>query len=196
MKVKVKICGIRTLEAAQAAIDHGADFLGFNFVPSSHRYVKPRPAAEIINKVKGKIQIVGVFQNEEASVVREIVKQLDLDFVQLHGQENSEYVKQIGCRVIKAINSPSETSSYSVDYFLLDRVKQGEGKMVDVDKAKVAADKYPIFLAGGLTPENVASAVEKIQPFAVDVAGGVETDGVNDIQKIREFIKSAKGVAI
>jgi len=194
--VKVKICGIRTSEAAQATIDSGADYLGFNFVPKSRRYIEPKLAAEIIKKIRGKIQTVGVFQNADVAVVREIAKQLNLDFVQLHGQEDSEYIKQIDSQVIKAINSSSETNDYSVDYFLLDRVQQGEGEMVSIDAAKAVTYKYPIFLAGGLTPQNVASVVEKVQPFAVDVAGGVETDGVNDIQKIKEFTKNAKGVFI
>lgn len=194
--VKVKICGIRTLEAAQASIDSGADYLGFNFVPKSRRYIEPKLAAEIIKSVKGKIKTVGVFQNADVEVVRKIVKQLSLDYVQLHGQENSEYIKQIRSRVIKSINSPNETNDYSVDYFLLDRVQQGEGKMVSEDVAKAVADKYPVFLAGDLTPQNVATIVEKVQPFAVDVAGGIETDRSQDIQKIRDFIKSAKGVFI
>ncbi|PIQ80950.1 MAG: hypothetical protein COZ34_01530 [Candidatus Pacebacteria bacterium CG_4_10_14_3_um_filter_34_15] len=194
--IKVKICGIRTLEAAQAAIDSGADYLGFNFVPNSRRYIEPKQALEIIKKIRDNIQIVGIFQNADVSVVREIAKQLNLDFVQLHGQEDSEYVKQIDSRVIKAINSPSETYDYSVDYFLLDRIHQGEGKMVSNDVAKTIADKYPIFFAGGLTPQNIASIVEKIQPYAVDVAGGIETNGSQDVQKIKDFIMNAKGVLI
>lgn len=194
--IKVKICGIRTLEAAQAAIDSGADYLGFNFVPNSRRYIEPEQALEIIKKIRGNIQIVGIFQNADVLVVREIAKQLNLDFVQLHGQEDSEYVKQIDSRVIKAINSPSETYDYSVDYFLLDRIHQGEGEMVSNDVAKTMTNKFPIFLAGGLTPQNVASIVEKIKPYAVDVAGGIETSGSQDMQKINDFIKNAKGVFI
>lgn len=194
--IKVKICGIRSLEAALAAIDSGADYLGFNFVPKSRRYIEPKQALEIIKKIRGKIQIVGIFQNADVSVVREIAKQLNLDFIQLHGQEDSEYIKQLDSQVIKAINSSSETNDYSVDYFLLDRVQQGEGEMVSIEAAKAVADKYPVFLAGGLTPQNVASVVEKVQPFAVDVASGIETESFEDIQKIREFIENAKGVFI
>ena len=196
MNVKVKICGIRTLDAAKTAVDAGADFLGFNFVPTSKRYINPSEAAKIINVVRGKVKIVGIFQNADIVMINQLVKQLDLDFVQLHGQESQEYVESVGSQVIKAIASFSETDSYSVDYFLLDRVKQGEGEVVKVDEAMAVANKYPIFLAGGLTPQNVASVVKKVQPFAVDVAGGIESDGAQDTQKIRDFIKNAKGVLI
>lgn len=196
MNVKIKICGIRTSKVAFAAIDSGADYLGFNFVPDSRRFIDPVFAAKIIAMIKDKVQTVGIFQNADMATVREVAKQLDLDFVQLHGQENSEYIKQIHSRVIKAIHSPAEAPLYSVDYFLLDRVLQGEGRMVDAREARVVADTRPIFLAGGLTPYNVARAVRKIQPFAVDVASGIESDGVPDVRKIKEFIKNAKKVFI
>lgn len=192
MIIKVKICGIRTLEAAQAAIEAGADYLGFNFVPSSRRFIEPNLAARIINKMTGKAKIVGVFQNADVAAVNQIVRQLGLDFVQLHGQKSPEYVRRVHSKLIKAIASFNETKSYSVDYFLIDRVEQGEGEMVNVDEAIAIANKYPIFLAGGLTPENVASAVKKIQPFAVDVASGIETNGKQDIEKIKAFIRNAK----
>ncbi|MDP3724951.1 MAG: phosphoribosylanthranilate isomerase [Nanoarchaeota archaeon] len=194
--MKIKICGIRTSKVAFAAIDSGADYLGFNFVPDSRRFIDPVFAAKIIAMIKDKVQTVGIFQNADMATVREVAKQLDLDFVQLHGQENSEYIKQIHSRVIKAIHSPAEAPLYSVDYFLLDRVLQGEGRMVDAREARVVADTRPIFLAGGLTPYNVARAVRKIQPFAVDVASGIESDGVPDVRKIKEFIKNAKKVFI
>jgi len=190
--IKVKICGIRTVEAAQAAIEAGADYLGFNFVPSSRRFIESRQALEIINKVKGKVKIVGVFQNAEITMVNQLVKQLDLDFVQLHGQENPEYIRHIQSKLIKVINSFKEIDSYTVDYFLLDRVKQGEGEMVNVEEAILIVSKYRIFLAGGLTPENVTGAVRKIQPFGVDVARGIETNGKQDIEKIKAFIRNAK----
>lgn len=196
MSIKVKICGIRTIETAQIAVDYDADFLGFNFVPNSRRYIKPNFAAEIINKVKDKVQVIGVFQDEDLGKVNQIVKQLNLDFVQLHGRESSNYIKQIHSRVIKTVNSSHEAKSYSVEYLLLDRVKQGKGKIVDTDTARFIADKYPIFLAGGLTPQNVVDIVKKVRPFAVDVASGIESDGVEDIRKIREFIKNAKEALI
>ena len=192
MNVKIKICGIRTSKDAFAAIDSGADYLGFNFVPDSRRFVDPMFAAKIIAMIKDKIQTVGIFQNADVAVVKKVAKQLGLDFVQLHGQENSEYIKQIHSRVIKAIHSPAEAPLYSVDYLLLDRARQGEGRMVDAREARAVADTRPIFLAGGLTPYNVARAIRKIRPFAVDVASGIESDGVPDVRKIREFIENAK----
>lgn len=176
---KVKICGIRSLEAALVAINTGADFLGFNFVLGSKRYIEPENAAKIINQIKGRIKIVGVFQNEDQERIKKLTTQLQLDFVQLHDNNNS---------AIKTI-TPGE-------YLLLDRVKQGAGKMVDLGKAKKLARKYLIFLAGGLTPDNVAGIIKKVQPFGVDVAGGVETDGVQDVNKIKVFINNAKGVSL
>lgn len=196
MSVKVKICGIRTLEAAQVAVDAGADYLGFNFVPSSKRFIKPTLGEKIITKVKGKIPIVGIFQNADLSVVKQLIKQLDLDFVQLHGQENQAYINQIDSPVIKVIHSFAQTHLYSVEYFLLDRIEQGEGEMVDTDIAKAVANQYPIFLAGGLTPQNIANVVKEVKPFAVDVAGGIETEGAEDIHKISMFLQNAKGEKI
>ncbi len=103
MKTKVKICGIRTLEAAQTAVDAGADFLGFNFVKTSKRYIEPEKALEIIKLIKSKVKTVGVFQDEKAETANEIALLLNLDFVQLHGVENSEYIKSIKVPVIKSI---------------------------------------------------------------------------------------------
>lgn len=173
--VKVKICGIRSLEAAKTAIDAGAHFLGFNFVPSSKRYIKPEDALRIINPIRGKVKIVGVFQNANLDDINHLALKLGLDFVQLHG------------------SSAEINTILSVDFFLLDRTKQGTGKMVNFKKAQKIAKKKPIFLAGGLTPANVIEAVKKVQPFAVDVAGGIETNGKQDLEKIKAFIKNAKG---
>lgn len=194
--IKVKICGVRTLEAAHAAVDSGADYLGFNFVPKSRRYIDPAHAAEIIKQIKGTVQTVGVFQNADRETVTKVARQLDLAFVQLHGEEDAEYIRQMGSHVIKAIHSFDEAAAYSVDYFLLDRTIQGKGAMVDSNMAKALASRYSIFLAGGLTPENVADIVKQVKPFAVDVAGGIETDGLQDTQKIKDFIENVKGAVV
>ncbi|MBI2074845.1 MAG: phosphoribosylanthranilate isomerase [Candidatus Levybacteria bacterium] len=131
-----------------------------------------------------------------------MVKKLNLDFVQLHGKESAEYCRQIQTEVIKAIPLPANFSinkiidvmrSYGVSFYLIDREKQGQGKIVDVKKAKVIAEKFPIIFAGGLTIETVESIQNKVRPYAVDVAGGIETNGVQDLEKIRKFIKDAKG---
>lgn len=194
MKIKVKICGIRSIEAAKTAIDAGADFLGFNFVPNSRRYIDSSVAQNIINQIKGKIKVVGVFQNAESAYINELVLSLGLDFVQLHGSENSEYINQIKAPVIKSINIYDQPQELRTAFFLLDRVKQGEGKVADLKKGERLASKFRLFLAGGLTPDNVVELIRQIRPFAVDVAGGIETDGKEDLNKIKAFIKNAKKV--
>src|SRR5438270_537494 len=113
MNVKVKICGIRSIESAQAAIDAGADFLGFNFVKESKRYVYPIRAKKIIEALRSKncearIMLVGIFQNLDIDEVNHITEFLELDFVQLHGEENMEYISKIKTNIIKAIVIPAE----------------------------------------------------------------------------------------
>lgn len=196
MNTKVKICGIRTIQAALAAFDAGADFLGFNFVPASKRYINPEDAEKIIDEIEiSGVELVGVFQNEDPGIVNEIALKLGLDFVQLHGEEDNEYISGIDFPVIKSVTLNDDPSLIKAEYFLLDRERR-EGDMVDLEKAAVLASKFGIFLAGGLTPDNVAEVAQKVKPFAVDVAGGVETDYVQDLEKIRLFIENTKGVNI
>lgn len=200
--VKVKICGIRSLEGAVAAVLAGADFLGFNFVPESKRYIEPEKAKRIVREMATKwsmtsVQLVGVFQNEDMERVQEIVEIVGLDLVQLHGEESLADIQAVSIPVIKRITDVVETQDFASlrreVYFLMDRVVQGEGEMVDLGRAKVIAAKHKMFLAGGLNPENVSDIVSQVRPFAVDVAGGVETEGVMDLEKIREFVRRAKG---
>lgn len=176
MKTKVKICGIRTLESAQTAIDAGADFLGFNFIPSSKRYIKPESARKIIKQLKKRVKIIGVFQNLKKDFINKIVKSLDLDFIQLHKQ-----------RIIKNVKN-------KITYVLIDREIQGKGAMVDLHKAVLLTKKSHAFFAGGLNSNNVEEVIKKIHPFAVDVAGGIETNGSQDNEKIKNFIKKVKGI--
>ncbi|SRR5258708_4562676 len=217
MKTKVKICGIRDLKSAQVAIDAGADFLGFNFIPISKRYIDPKKAKEIMNQLRInnyqlRNKIVGVFQNQPTDEVNAIAESVGLDIVQLHGEEDEEYMNKINTNIIKKIvislcrggfythpnkdNSKGYPYGDKLEYLILDRENQGEGQMVDLQIAKEIAKTFPIFFAGGLTPENVTYVVSKVQPFAVDVAGGIETNGIIDIGKITAFIKNAKGVVL
>lgn len=193
MKVKVKICGVRSNTAAQTAVDAGADYLGFNFVRESKRFIDPFTALELSTRYRDVIKIVGVFQNENVQMVSEIADLVGLDFVQLHGNEDDDYMKKISLPIIKSV-ADFESDIVSVpEYLLLDRAVRGMGPMIDFDKAKkIAADRM-IFFAGGLTPENVVSVIEKVKPYAVDVAGGIESGGREDVSKIREFISNAKG---
>ncbi|MBI4008964.1 phosphoribosylanthranilate isomerase [Candidatus Roizmanbacteria bacterium] len=196
MQVKVKICGIRSVEAARAAVNAGADFLGFNFVPSSRRYIHPAIASGIINLVSDTVKIVGVFQDAKVNEVNKIASDLKLDYIQLHGNENNEYINKVGIPTIKFITLDDQPEKIRSDYFLLDRPKRGKGKMVDLEKASQLAADFPLFYAGGLTPDNVLIVVKQVKPFAVDVAGGIETNGIQDIKKIIKFISNAKKISI
>ncbi len=201
MSVKVKICGIRTLEAAKAAVDAGADFLGFNFVRSSKRFIRPLHAKKIIDIIRGKARIVGVFQDADLKEVNSIAKDLSLDFVQLHGGESEEYCMRAEAPVIKVFKLPADFSvqkalgtmtCYSIPLYMIDRERRGEGDLLDLDRSRELASKFPLFFSGGLTSENVSNIVQTVRPFAVDVAGGIETDGKENLQKIQEFVVNAK----
>lgn len=196
MSVKVKICGIRNLEVAQAAVDAGADFLGFNFVPSSKRYIHPKDALNIIKLIRGKTKIVGVFQNADINEVNQIASKLNLDLVQLHGTEDNEYINRVCVPVIKSITVYDQPEMTKAEYFLLDRPSRGKGEMVNFEKANQLAANFPIFYAGGLTPSNVSLVIRQVNPFAVDVAGGIETNNHQDVGKIKLFIRNAKGVFV
>ncbi len=201
--LKVKICGIRRTQSAEIAVASGADYLGFNFVNSSRHFISPVHAKEIINAVRHKTSVVGVFQNMPVHEVNELIGYLKLHAVQLHGQEDQTYVQKIKAPVIKAFSLPQEfeveraiehMQSFNVHHVLLDRIEQGEGDMVNLQKAAQITNAMPAFLAGGLHPGNVAETIMHTNPFGVDVAAGIETNGVEDVNKIREFVRNAKGV--
>lgn len=203
MSVKVKICGIRSIEAAKEALEAGADFLGFNFVSNSKRYIDPDKVKKIIELIAASdIKTVGVFQDISVNKVREIAEYLGLDIVQLHGQIDPDYCRKIkSTLVIKALNIPADFNveeveeqmrGYDADYYLVDREIQGQGECLNPDKVKQLGNKFPIFLSGGLNPENVAFMVQRAKPKAVDVSSGVETDGQKDPEKIKAFIINTK----
>ena len=205
MTVAVKICGIRSVESALAAIDAGADFIGLNFVPTSKRKINEGTAREIVEAVEGQAMTVGVFQNADSVYVNTLARSLDLDYVQLHGTEDAVYCSQMQTKVIKALSLKQnvdvhallrEMKELDVSLFLLDRAVQGSGSAIPVQVAERLAQEFEVFLAGGLLPDTVAGVVKKIRPYAVDVAGGVETDGEEDIIKIKQFIMNAKGVIL
>lgn len=207
--VKVKICGITNFEDAQAAADLGADMLGFNFYRGSKRYIEAALAAEIINSIDGRVDSVGVFVNADIDTIQRTVEATGLAAVQLHGDETPEFVRDVaetcGVPVVKALRvSPDFRAEmireFSADSILLDVYSPaafgGTGERFDWSIA-VAAKEYTdrLFLAGGLTPENVAAAVELVRPYAVDVASGVEiAPGKKDAAKMNAFIRNAKGI--
>lgn len=203
MKTKVKICGVRTVDVAIESITCGADFLGFNFVKDSRRYIDPQHALEIISALPKETKVVGVFRNETKEHIKRMIDLLHLDFVQLHGTEPSSYSELTQyAGVIKTIllyphysyrDVQKQMDEYDVDFFLLDRPVQGEGELINLSAASVLSRMYKIFIAGGLTSENVRSVIETASPFGVDVASFIETNGEQDISKIRQFIDAVKG---
>lgn len=198
-RVKVKICGVRTLEEAQAAVDAGADALGFNFWPPSARYIDPHAAREVITGITPAVCTVGVFVNEEANRIVDIASELGLSAVQLHGDESPEFCERLGSiKTIKAIRVGQDfdlslIENYRVDMVLLDSSIEGSyggtGRRFDWRIAIEAKQFAPIILAGGLTTENVWDAITQVRPAAIDVCSGVEAEpGRKDLDKLRRFM--------
>jgi phosphoribosylanthranilate isomerase len=204
--LKVKICGITNIDDARAAVESGADALGFIFVKASPRYIEPRAAADIVRKLPPFIKTVGVFVNEPVETVGQIASEAGIDLIQLHGDESPEICRRLKKRAIKVIRVKSLESLESVIDFkdvisslLLDTYSQemhgGTGHIFNWDIA-VEAKKYGrIILSGGLTPDNVADAVRYVRPYAVDVSSGVELSrGKKDHARLKLFIERAKSV--
>ncbi|GLI39836.1 phosphoribosylanthranilate isomerase [Geobacter hydrogenophilus] len=201
--IRVKICGITSLEDALMAVEAGADALGFVFHEQSPRHVTPEEAAGIIAALPPFIQTVGLFVNRPLEFVNETAVRCRIDLVQLHGDEPPEFCDAVERRVIKAFRVQDITSldpirHYRVAAHLLDAYSPtaygGTGLTFNWDIAKSAKEFGPVILAGGLTPDNVREAVEAVMPYAVDVSGGVESSpGRKDGAKVREFIRRAKG---
>jgi len=204
--VKVKICGITELADALKAHELGADFVGFIFFEKSPRKIKPTQACSIIEDLPRDLLKVGLFLGQDAGTVRAIAERCHLDFLQLHGNESPEYSSRLGkdFKIIKSfkvkdLSTIDDVDNYkdSVDYYLFDTyVKDmpgGTGKIFDWGILKGKPFNKPIFLAGGLTPENVGEAVRRVRPYAVDVASGVEkSPGKKDYKLLKEFIDNAK----
>ena len=198
----IKICGIKTLKDALAAIDAGADYLGFNFYPKSVRFVEKETCAEITSVLKKEhpqIKLVGVFVNSTVDEIKNILETCSLDLAQLHGDETRETFAQLAPRAFKAFRGiPSDITGYERNdgpAFLVDAavkgVYGGSGVTADWSAAAELAKKYPLLLAGGLTPENVADAVRQVKPWGVDVASGVESaPGEKDASKMKAFVRA------
>lgn len=202
--VRVKICGITSRDDALMAVEAGADALGFVFYEKSPRFVNPLTAAAIIRELPPLVQTVGLFVNEDVEKINWAADFCGLDLVQLHGDEEPRDADEVKRRVIRALRVKDETSlvahdAWQVSALLLDAwvsgAYGGTGETFNWDLAAVAARQRPVILAGGLTPENVAEAVRIVHPYAVDVSSGVEaTPGRKDPEKVREFVRRAKGL--
>ncbi|MEW6571754.1 MAG: phosphoribosylanthranilate isomerase [Nitrospirota bacterium] len=200
---RVKICGITNIDDALAAVDFGADALGFVFFKRSPRHVSLEKAATIIKKLGPFVTTVGVFVDESPKEVEKAILETGIDVVQLHGNEPPEMCT-FSKRSIKAIKVKSLESldplihfQGKVTAFLLDtyspNIPGGTGQIFNWDIAIEAKQFGPIILAGGLTPLNVRDAVKRVRPYAVDVSSGIESEkGKKDHEKMRLFIERAK----
>ncbi len=200
MRVRVKICGITRIEDALNAVDHGADAIGLVFYEPSPRNIEIPQAIEIANKIPAFVSVVGLFVNAEPDFVQEVISQVKLDLLQFHGDETPQECASYGLPFIKAIRVKSDTNlvqcakDFSASKALLldtftDGVAGGTGHVFDWNLIPAALDK-PVILAGGLNAQNVARAINKVKPYAVDVSGGVEVSkGIKDAAKIAAFMQ-------
>lgn len=207
--VKVKICGITNEADAVAAVEAGADALGFIFYAKSPRCVEAPLVKRILASLPPFVLTVGVFVNEDIKNIRDIIDNCGLSLAQLHGEESAEFCESLGRPVLKAIRKPSQAAllalaeyrgracvrGFLVDAFS-DKAYGGTGERADWELASQVAQAGPVVLAGGLTQDNVAEAVRTVKPYGVDVSSGVEASpGKKDRAKVRAFIHAAKLVS-
>ena len=215
----VKICGLRTLSDATIAIQEGADFIGFVFVQNVTRQINVSTAKKIIKQTKkllqpdAQLKLVGLYVNEQIDQINQIINECELDYVQLCGNETPTQWKSLNTNVIKQLKiPPSIAEELTIDEemiirdaemiyssgakILIDADVQGKhggtGVLSDWDLASKISAKYPVILAGGLTPRNVSNAIQVVNPWGVDVSSGVESNSQKDPEKIAQFIKNSK----
>jgi phosphoribosylanthranilate isomerase len=202
--MRVKICGITRLQDALAAMDCGADALGFIFAPASRRFISPETAREITRRIPPFVTTIGVFVDSHEEEVRRIVECSGVGAAQFHGSETPAFLRKFSFPVYKAFRVAANFDNgilrdYPGAAFLLDASAEGEhgrtGQTFDWSVAARSAKYGNIILAGGLTPENVARAIGQARPYAVDVSSGVETSpGIKDPGKIASFMKAVRSV--
>ena len=201
----VKICGITSLDDALAAVDAGADALGFNFYARSPRYISPANAREITDHFPPSILKVGVFVNHELQSVLAIASEANLTAVQLHGDESPEYCRQLKQTfVIKAFGASDDLDleAYDVDAIMLDTkdnvLRGGTGRVFDWSIAQRTGNSIPkLFLAGGLSPENVAEAIATVKPYAVDACSSLEcSPGKKNHARVRAFVNAVRSITL
>lgn len=206
MPTKVKICGIARPEDARCVADAGADALGLIFVRQSPRFVSTGLAREIAAEVAGSLSRIGLFVDADAAEVEAVLRDVDLDVLQFHGDEPGTYCEAFGVSYMKAtrVSGPVDVAGLEAEYpsaccLLLDAyvpgVAGGTGVRLDLSCWPEAGAK-PLVLAGGLTPENVADAISRVRPFGVDVSSGVEgaVKGRKDPERVRKFVSEVRRV--
>jgi phosphoribosylanthranilate isomerase len=202
MIVKIKICGLTNLEDAQAAVDMGADLLGFNFYKGSPRYIEPAKATKIINKMPSFFDTVGVFVNAGLEEIKPLVAEGTLNWVQLHGDETPEFcesLRTLAVRTIKAVRvtgpeSISLAESFAADAILFDAFNPEKygGTGTKFDWQLVADLNRRVFVAGGITPENAIQAIE-LGVYGIDVCSGIEErPGKKDLAKMKKLFDAVR----
>ena len=214
---KIKLCGLMTEADILTANELMPDYIGFVFAPKSRRYVAPGQAEKLKGLLDPPIRAVGVFVNEAPERIAELLEKEIIDIAQLHGSETPEYVRvlraltdrpliqafrvdtvtdspifQAAALMDPPANSPlsSAAESSAADYILLDSGSGGTGETFDWERIRHI--RRPYFLAGGLTPDNISEAVQKLHPYAVDVSSGIETDGRKDRDKMIKFVHAVR----
>ena len=203
--VLVKICGITTLDDALAAVAAGADALGFNFYRRSARFIEPLEARKVIGQLPSEVLSVGVFVNEHTpEQVARVADEAGVGAIQLHGDESPEYCWALeGRRVIKALRvsddfSPESAKEFRAEAIMLDaydpKARGGTGRVFDWNIARRTRELVPrLFLAGGLSPENVREAIAIVGPYAVDACSSLESaPGRKDPRLVRAFIRACR----
>jgi phosphoribosylanthranilate isomerase len=199
--VRIKICGIVHPDDALAAVDAGADLIGLNFVPGSPRRLSLDAAEQIANRVAGQVERVAVFQNASWDEIERVTRRVDLERIQLHGEETEQDVELLDYPVIKAVRGADREAAetYPGTLLLLDHPTRGGGQGQAwnwADAASLIAEGVDIILAGGLTPDNVGQALEELGdllPWGVDVATGVEGEGYRkDTERMRAFVAAVR----
>lgn len=206
MRTRVKVCGITRLEDALAAVEAGADLLGFVFAPS-RRHIEPDEAARIDRELPGGIERVGVFVNESADRIHEIARTVGLTMIQLHGSEPAEMDTALDLPVLRAIRVSDPAAALAraractACALLIEPLVKGRaggtGTAIDLGIARdmvLGLEGRRVFLAGGLGPENVAEAISVVHPYGVDASSGLETEpGRKSAELIRRFVETARG---
>lgn len=201
MPTRVKVCGITSIQDARAAIDAGADALGFVFYPPSPRYISVESAAVIMEQLPAFVCTVGLFVNASVDEIEHCIERTQVDLLQFHGDEDAAFCESFSRPYIKAlrvnsdVHKPSDVAELAQAYssargILLDTYRKGvpggTGESFDWGLVPTSIDN--VILAGGLTPQNVAGAIATVRPYAVDVSGGVEAShGIKDTVKIQQF---------
>lgn len=196
---KIKLCGLSRPCDIAAANELKPEYIGFVFAPKSPRYVTPKKAAELKKLLSPDIKAVGVFVRENPETVADLLKCGVIDIAQLHGGEEESYIRQLremtDKPIVKAFridtaSDIADAKSSSADFVLLDSGNGGTGTAFDWELIQNV--KRPYFLAGGLEPDNVKNAVKLLNPYAVDVSSGIETDGLKDKNKMAEFVAAVR----